>query len=73
MRILFTRDVRRRVLGAMLIGLVAIAAGCRTRKTGQDIGTSTGLPYRPPGNPTYVELPAGFTIYPTPTPAQAPN
>lgn len=73
MRNLFTRDVRRRFLGAMMLGLVVFAAGCRSSKTGQDVGTSTGLPYRPPGNPTYVELPSGFPIYPTPTPAQSPR
>lgn len=54
--------------------LVAVAgAGCKTRKGqgGQDAGTSTGLPYRPPGQPDYVDRPQTFPIYPTPTPARS--
>ena len=69
-RNLFTPEVRRRVLGAMIVSLVVIASGCRSNKAGQtagqEAGTSTGLPYRPNGNPTIVELPSGYPIYPTP-------
>lgn len=72
-RNLFTPDVRRLVLGAMMAGLVVVAAGCRSGKSAQDAGTSTGLPYRPPGEPTYVDLPTGFPLYPTPIPARAPK
>lgn len=60
-------------LGCLLvvIGASVGLAGCRGRQAGQDAGTSTGLPYRPSGNPTVVEVPPGYPIYPTPLPASS--
>jgi hypothetical protein len=55
------------VLGA-LAGIAMAAAGCQTGKKEGDAGTSTGLPYRPPGTPTYTDLPSGFRTFPAAQP-----
>ena len=61
-------SMKPRVLAALLLVLVASgAAGCRTAQP-QDPGTSTGLSYRPPGNPTMVDVPPAYRVYPTPKP-----
>jgi hypothetical protein len=68
-RNLFSPVVRRRLLAAAVVSVVVLGAGCRSKQGGQDAGTSTGLPYRPNGTPSVVELPPGYPIYPTPKPA----
>ena len=49
-----------RFLLVSLAAAAVIVTGCRSTRV--DTGeTSTGLPYRPPGVPTFVEPPAGFS------------
>ena len=52
----------------VLAGLVMGLAGCQGAGKKGDAGTSTGLPYRPPGTPTYTDLPSGFRTFPAAQP-----
>lgn len=67
-RNLLSPVVRHRLLAAVIVSIVIVGAGCRSKQGGQEAGTSTGLPYRPNGTPTLVELPPSYPIYPTPKP-----
>lgn len=53
---------------AAILVMAAAATGCRTGGSGGNAGTSTGLPYRPPGTPTYSEVPPGFRTFPAAEP-----
>ena len=60
--------MKPRVLAVSILVIVASGvAGCRTSQQ-QDPGTSTGLVYRQPGNPTLIDVPASYRVYPTPKP-----
>lgn len=61
--------MRPALLGAALLVLLATGAGCQNRPGAQGSSTTTGLPYRPPGDPTYVELTPSFRVFPSPQPA----
>lgn len=63
--------MKPRVFAVLFVVIAASGVvGCRTAKNkdAQDVGTSTGLPYRPPGKATYVDLPPNYPVYPTPKP-----
>ncbi len=61
--------MNRVILGTSLLVLLATGVGCRNRPGAQGSSTTTGLPYRPPGDPTYVELTPSFRVFPSPQPA----
>jgi hypothetical protein len=62
-------SVRRAFAGAVLVVLLMTGAACQSRRGAGDAGTTTGLPYRPPGSPTYVEVSPSFPVFPSPRPA----
>jgi hypothetical protein len=51
-------------------GITLVTSGCQTAGRQGDAGTSTGLPYRPPGTPTFTDLPADFRTFPAAQPLQ---
>lgn len=60
--------VIRGCLWALLAGVTLAATGCKTGSKQGDAGTSTGLPYRPPGAPTFTDLPPSFRTFPAAQP-----
>lgn len=58
----------RGCIWALLAGVTLVATGCQTGGKQGDAGTSTGLPYRPPGTPTFTDLPSGFRTFPAAQP-----
>jgi hypothetical protein len=50
-------------LGVALVLLAGWTAGCRGNKA-DPVGTSTGLPYHPPGPPRVIAVPTDFPIFP---------
>jgi hypothetical protein len=53
---------------ALLAGVTLAATGCKTGAKQGGEGTSTGLPYRPPGTPTFTDLPPSFRTFPAAQP-----
>lgn len=53
---------------ALLAGVTLASTGCKTGAKQGDEGTSTGLPYRPPGTPTFTDLPPSFRTFPAAQP-----
>lgn len=60
--------IRLAVFLAAMAGMAVAGVGCQAGKKQGDAGTSTGLPYRPPGTPTYTDLPSGFRTFPAAQP-----